>query len=136
MSKKRTKNPLLDTARDELKAIVLARLEQGDTWRKISEDLQISQSTIWKFVKEKGVPENLDTVKQVLADKFLRKATQAVDSISEEKLEDASAVQAATTAGICAQRGNELSGGGMQNVTLAILQSIGLQPKDEDGKEP
>jgi transposase-like protein len=134
-TKKRKKNPLLDTARDELRAIVLARLEQGDSWRKVSEDLQISQSTIWKFVREAEVPENLDTVRKVLADKLLRTSVRAVDSISDEKLEAASAVQSATVAGICTQRANELTGGGAPNVSIAILQRIGLVPSDGDDNE-
>ena len=53
--------------RETLKALVRVKLDEGKTWKQVSMDVGVSESTIWRWMKEsESNTKEIDTIKQAL----------------------------------------------------------------------
>jgi len=53
--------------RETLKALVRVKLDEGKTWKQVSMDVGVSESTIWRWMKEsESNSKEIDTIKQAL----------------------------------------------------------------------
>ena len=53
--------------RETLKALVRVKLDEGKTWKQVAMDVGISESTIWRWMKEsESNTKELETIKQAL----------------------------------------------------------------------
>ena len=53
--------------RETLKALVRVKLDEGKTWKQVSIDVGVSESTIWRWMKEsESNTKEIDTIKQAL----------------------------------------------------------------------
>jgi len=53
--------------KETLKALVRVKLDEGKTWKQVAMDVGISESTIWRWMKEgESSTKELETIKQAL----------------------------------------------------------------------
>jgi len=53
--------------RETLKALVRVKLDEGKTWKQVAVDVGVSESTIWRWMKEsESSTKELETIKQAL----------------------------------------------------------------------
>ena len=53
--------------RETLKALVRVKLDEGKTWKQVAMDVGVSESTIWRWMKEsESNTKEIDTIKQAL----------------------------------------------------------------------
>ena len=79
--------------RNTQKALVIAKLEEGKTWKEVSKEVGVAESTIWRWMKAcESEPKELETIKQalnLLDYKTLEKLSYLQDLIIDELINKA-----------------------------------------------
>ena len=79
--------------RETLKALVRVKLDEGKTWKQVAMDVGISESTIWRWMKEsESNTKELETIKQALNlidHEALQKLSYISDLIFDELIKKA-----------------------------------------------
>lgn len=79
--------------RNTQKALVIAKLEEGKTWKEVSKEVGVAESTIWRWMKaHESEPKEVETIKQalnLLDYKTLEKLSYLQDLIIDELINKA-----------------------------------------------